>query len=153
MRILGWVYDCVWTAIILVTRTFRSVYPTLPYHSRTSTISGVLRTTIIMRSIYLYIIVYNYILLTGLAVNMARYCTSVQKYFPEPKAKENTAHECNVSPYWPLIQSMRDLLYTSLTTGVWQRSASALPSILSRAGHVSASRSHRGVRRLSYTRV
>ena len=45
---------------------------------------------------YVYIL---YILLTGLAVNMARYCTSVQKYFPEPKARENTAHECNVSPY------------------------------------------------------
>ena len=38
-------------------------------------------------------------LLHGLAVNMARYCTSVQKYFPEPKARENTAYECNVSPY------------------------------------------------------
>ena len=47
-----------------------------------------------------YCLQYNlYILLTGLAVNMARYCTSVQKYFPEPKARENTAHECNVSPY------------------------------------------------------
>ena len=34
---------------------------------------------------------------TGLAVNMARYCTSV--YFSEPKARENTAHECNISPY------------------------------------------------------
>ena len=40
-----------------------------------------------------------YILLTGLVVNMVRYCTSVQKYFPEPKVRENTAHECNVSPY------------------------------------------------------
>ena len=41
----------------------------------------------------------TYTLLHGLAVNMARYCTSVQKYFPEPKARENNAHEYNVLSY------------------------------------------------------
>ena len=47
--------------------------------------------------------------------NMVRYCTSVQKYFPEPKARENTAYECNVSPYWILKQAMGDLLHALCT--------------------------------------
>ena len=48
--------------------------------------------------------------------NMATYCTSMLRSFPEPKVRENTAHECNVSLYWTLTQAMRDLLHTSLCT-------------------------------------
>ena len=29
---------------------------------------------------------------------MAGYCTSVQPYFHEPQASENTAQECNIQP-------------------------------------------------------
>ena len=65
-------------------------------------------TVICVPSIYLHPCIF-YILL-WLVFNMARYCMSVQKYFPKPKARKNTAHECYVSPYW----AMRDLLLTSL---------------------------------------
>ena len=30
---------------------------------------------------------------------MAEYCTSVQPYFHELQARENTARECNIQPY------------------------------------------------------
>ncbi len=46
--------------------------------------------------------------------NTDRYCTSVYKYYPEPQASENTAHECNTYPYCPLTQVISCLLCTKL---------------------------------------
>ena len=44
---------------------------------------------------------------------MAGYCMSIgQKYFYEPKASKNTAHECNVQPYSTLMSAIMCLLPT-----------------------------------------
>ena len=45
---------------------------------------------------------------------MAGYYTSVQPYFHEPQASENTAQECNIQPYWFLTHQIIDLLYTTI---------------------------------------
>ena len=56
----------------------------------------------------------KYILFDGREGNMDGYCTSVQPYFHEPQASENTVQECNIQPYYLLNHQIKDLLYTTL---------------------------------------
>ena len=68
----------------------------------------------------------------------------MQKYFPELKARENTAHECNVSPLTHAIRDLHLILHP-LASVNQQPSASV---------HIMpASRSLRCVRQLGYSSV
>ena len=98
---------------------------------------------------------YIYILLTGLAVNMARYCTSVQKYFSraEGEGKYCTRVQClAILTANPVNERfiIHFFDHWRLTTISQRTSEHSEPGRYPRV-RVSASRSHRGMRRLSYS--
>ena len=70
----------------------------------------------ILTSLYIFNVffLFSCILFDGREGNMAGYCTSVQPYFHEPQASENTVQECNIQPYYLLNHQIKDLLYTTL---------------------------------------
>ena len=98
---------------------------------------------------YIYLIAW----VSGQYGEILHECT---KYCPEPKARDNTAHECNVSPYWPLTQGfiIHFFDHWRLTTisYIIQRTSEHSETGRYPCAHiVSASRSRCGVRRLSYS--
>ena len=56
---------------------------------------------------------------------MAGYCTSVHSYFYSPAARETTAQECNIQPYYLLSHQIIDLLYTTLILRVYSSMCSS----------------------------